>query len=375
MVGKYIYAIKPYESTIREIYENNGFVTWEIPCARNKIVENDIIYIYICKGSDSVTNKSDLICFNECIVYEARVLEILAVNNRNCKKLLRLHIKNIAPFAIEKLTKNDFSREEKRFSVDKNGVKQRIPFHPPQSIPIDLSSRGDLKKYIEKVLGEQNIIPAVPESFEEKMLCEFLTVKSLFSDIIKGSDGKKARCNKLNGNISSNIFIKYIQEVIDKYGLPYKVSEPNVYIRGCKTEWDALILKKDAYNIMGCNLYNVHDVVSVLEFKTSGIFYKVSDPLKAGAPLKNFFDSFADINSRKDVFISAGYITMYEYEPENGEHYFLETVVALSNLRDSLKLKHKKECICEAFCLENTSDHTLYKNKNNWVEFVLSLLP
>ena len=160
--------------------------------------------------------------------------------------------------------------------------------------------------------------------------------------------------------------------VIDRYDLEFRVSEPNVYIQGCKTEWDALILKKDAYNILGCNLYNLQDVVAVLEYKSSGIFYKVSDPEKASKPLKNITDSVNKLNSNNPNPISVGYITLYESEPgDKGEKYFSATKKAFDDAFESKGYKYG------AFCFVNSrsKEEPLYKNEKCWDEFILSLLP
>lgn len=372
-MAEYIYCINPEKETIRDLYENDGIVVWNIPCASNKVCENDIIYLYINKGD----KKDSYICYSECVAYVATVLEVLAC--RDNKKLLKLYIRNIAPFAIKKLSKKALDE------VVKNHEGKNQGFHPSQSYPIDLDARivqgskhPSLKIYINDILysskttsNKANTISAIPKTYEEKMVCEFESIKEIFNESINNSS-KNKRCNKLNGNIASNIISKYIQTVIDKYDLPYRVSEPNVYIQGCNTEWDALILKKDSFNILGCNLYNLQDVVAVLEYKSSGLFYKYSDPEKASKPLKNITDSVNAFNSRNPSPIKVGYITLHEREDDNengkGKTYLTDT-------KNAFERDLKNNTFFDVFCLINSTGNVLYDNGKTWDQFILSLLP
>ena len=75
---------------------------------------------------------------------------------------------------------------------------------------------------------------------------------------------------KLKGNIVANVITKAIQNIIDTHNLSYKVSIVNSFVNGFPTEWDLLILDKNAKGISGINLYNPEDVYAVVEFKTGG---------------------------------------------------------------------------------------------------------
>ena len=75
---------------------------------------------------------------------------------------------------------------------------------------------------------------------------------------------------KLKGNIVSNVITKYIQRIIDNHKLNYKVSIVNSFVNEFPTEWDLLILDKNAKGILDINLYNPEDIYAVIEFKTGG---------------------------------------------------------------------------------------------------------
>ena len=133
-MAEYIYCINPDKNTIREISEKDGIVVWNIPCAADKVTENDTIYLYINTGDDK--NKNSYICYSGCIAYKATVLEVLA--DRNKKKLLKLHIRSLAPFATKELSKYKLGETDP--------TNSKYIFHPSQSYPIDLNTRSNLKK-------------------------------------------------------------------------------------------------------------------------------------------------------------------------------------------------------------------------------------
>ena len=51
---------------------------------------------------------------------------------------------------------------------------------------------------------------------------------------------------------------------------------------------NALIMKEDAKDVFGCGIYEVSDVLAVLEFKASGIFFSLKDGKDTKDALKKF---------------------------------------------------------------------------------------
>lgn len=82
------------------------------------------------------------------------------------------------------------------------------------------------------------------------------------------SSGEK-HSGKLLGNMVAMVLRKHIENIINYNGLEYAVSGCNAYIDGCPIEWDLLLVKKNAI-VNDYNVYKVEDVVTAIEFKTSG---------------------------------------------------------------------------------------------------------
>ena len=191
-------------------------------------------------------------------------------------------------------------------------------------------------------------------SYQSEILSEYNLIMKKFEKI-KGKER-----TKISGHIAANLFKKYIEKVFIDNGLKYKVSPINSYISGCAVEWDALILKENAQDVTGFNIYAPSDIITVLEFKARGIFFKKDTGdigTGTGKALKKFFDSYEELKSGN---LKDGYITMSEQNPASGI-YFADSNKKFEGL---------------AFCLaENSSAGNLYDNGCTWDEFVLKLVP
>lgn len=77
----------------------------------------------------------------------------------------------------------------------------------------------------------------VYQSFEELMQN---------SDVANLPSDKEKRGSKITGSIVAEVFRKNIEYILKKNYMTnqYKISENNVYVKGCNTEFDFLILKK-----------------------------------------------------------------------------------------------------------------------------------
>lgn len=190
---------------------------------------------------------------------------------------------------------------------------------------------------------------------------------------------------KVSGSIAANLIKKYIELVLAAEKLPYEVSPINSYIYGCSTEWDALLLKKNARDEFGCGLYEAQDVVAVLEFKASGIFFGAGKRARPddkpgtripGSPkeaLKIFFHSYKELKA-KNSGLKAAYITLSEQNPAagTGTKYLDATI---RDFYEELNFDPSNPPYRPVFCFEERASSSLYDNGCTWAEFVLGLLP
>lgn len=348
-MAEYIYRINPDLTTVQEIFDTDGIVVWDISHTKNRLEKGDKLYIYICKPKNQV-----VFCETQTVAYVATVLEVLDIirTSKNVfKKKVKLKITALSYHAVQRI---------KESNLTANGYSMIQPL-------TDLSTHPKLKNIIDEAVSfnDEDVIPVLPEKYEDRIINEYETVKRLIdSRIEKGADKKK-----LHGNISANIFIKYMQAVIDSSELPYKVSPSNSYVDGYGVEWDALIVEKDAVNIMNLNVFEPSKVVAVVEFKTSGLIYKISQFEAEDSPImKKALNSFASI-SDKNKRIRFGYLSLEEREPSGKAFkYFSKTCEVIGR-------KIPKEKFSCFNILNNAGKKRKYNNNCTWSEFVLSLLP
>lgn len=142
-----------------------------------------------------------------------------------------------------------------------------------------------------------DILMARSEIESEKQICSK-------DEFLKGSFNKKI------GNLTAMTFRRYISNILNYHGLNFKVSNSNAFIRGCPIEWDLIILKSNAEDINNTNVFDVHDVVAVLEFKTSGLTIQQYKDMDA-----SFINQFNYLNYFKkeyNISIPFGYISLSE---------------------------------------------------------------
>lgn len=351
-MAEYIYWLEISKKDINEIF-NNRRVKWNLENSNN-LKKDDNIYFFV--QSNSAFNS-----INETISYKGTVTEIFSSGE------IGLDIKPILTFATCAVNEGDALTKDKLVQVD-SVINDQSMF------PIDLNKHSDLKKYIDKRLNageywyyderrKQNRhcrIKAVPQTHEERIVVDFFNLKKIYQeetyDIVHS--------NKISGAVSSTIIIKYIQDVLDKNNKDYKVSEPNVYILGCHVEIDALILKKDAESIMGTGIYHPDDVVSILEFKCSGIYSSSKNPFKY------FIETCKSYNP---WIKSAAYITISEFQPkkEKSIDFYEKTKKFFDDLFNLQNFNFKMFCVMRNYDAQDI----LFNNDYDWEDFVLSLLP
>lgn len=183
-------------------------------------------------------------------------------------------------------------------------------------------------------------------------------------DKIKTPSDLKSDYKKIHGNLVAITLRKYIQNIINYFGLNYKVSVVNSYIKGSPIEWDLLILKGNARGINDTNIYNVNDCVCILEIKKPGI-YNMKD-FKAN--IKKQINNINYIRKLTNTNLNFGYIS-FEETPnyfEITKEYFKELNESSDNVFTFVKYPYeaKLEFIdgCEDF--EKYLFSILDKNNN-----------
>lgn len=100
-------------------------------------------------------------------------------------------------------------------------------------------------------------------------------VKKYYDAIEKCLGRSNTSYSKMAGNIFAMIVKELIESIIKEVNLPYKVSINNSYIKNHKSEWDLLIVEKNASD-HGVNVYDEEDVKAIIELKTASYFQNTS---------------------------------------------------------------------------------------------------
>ena len=87
--------------------------------------------------------------------------------------------------------------------------------------------------------------------------------------------GSNTFYSKMAGNIFAMIIKELIESIIKEKKFPYKVSINNSYIKNHKSEWDLLIVGKNASD-HGVNVYYEDDIKAIIELKTASYFQNTS---------------------------------------------------------------------------------------------------
>lgn len=100
-------------------------------------------------------------------------------------------------------------------------------------------------------------------------------VKKYYDAIEKCLGRSNTSYSKMAGNIFAMIVKELIESIIKEVNLPYKVSINNSYIKNHKSEWDLLIVEKNASD-HGVNVYDEDDIKAIIELKTASYFQNTS---------------------------------------------------------------------------------------------------
>lgn len=217
-------------------------------------------------------------------------------------------------------------------------------------------------------------------------------------------ESKKLNDHKITGAIVAEVFKEKIEEVFKEKGLDtkYKISENNVYVAGCRVEFDFLILKKDAEKIEHLPIYPLDKVVAVLESKTYGVYTsyelgnkelrsgsKAFDELDKGKQEERLkrFDLYRLVNAFKDLHnrnnkVKLGYMSMSEQIPVYSDTYsnFIRfTEVFFKDAFNFYNISFNDFCYtyyAKAASTSTVKNHKLdrYSSNEDWIEFVCGLV-
>lgn len=143
--------------------------------------------------------------------------------------------------------------------------------------------------------------------------------------ICKDDENLKGSFNKVIGNLTSMTLRKYIINIINYYGLNYKVSNINSFIKGCPTEWDLIILNENAKDVNNTNVFEVEEVVAVLEFKTGGLLIDQYNNIEKTFELQfNYLNYFNKEYSKKIPFAYIPFAENEEYFSRTKKYFDLK---------------------------------------------------
>lgn len=145
--------------------------------------------------------------------------------------------------------------------------------------------------------------------------------------------------NKASAMCSYLVIREMFNRKFQERGLDYKISLPNVFIRGINTEFDALIVKNDKELI-----YEVKDVYGAIEIKTKGYFAD-KEQLRDTNEKSNFITY---LSKNKDLFKNKPFIYLSMYESfglrEDSVHYY-------NYLRANISSENLKDFVTGIFCV------------------------
>lgn len=104
---------------------------------------------------------------------------------------------------------------------------------------------------------------------------------------------------KYKGSLINRLIIRLLQ----RHTEDYSVVGPNVFIDGFPTEFDILVVKRNATPIGDTNAYKKDDVKLVIEIKKHGFYYK---KIEGERKIKEYFKPFE--NTKKSFL----YLTVQE---------------------------------------------------------------
>ena len=152
----------------------------------------------------------------------------------------------------------------------------------------------------------------VTKSINERIIEEILPqIRNINENKLKYKESNLTYGSKLLGNVIATTIKKYIENIINYYGLDYSVSLNNSFIGFCPIEWDLIIYKKGL--LPDNNIIYESDVIAVIEFKTSGtVDVKYKERTKQEFLSLTFDKAFQFIKNLEAIEnrkINFGYIT------------------------------------------------------------------
>jgi len=182
---------------------------------------------------------------------------------------------------------------------------------------------------------------------------------------IRNNVGKiKDSYSKLSGMIAAKIIKTEIDKVIACNDLPYKTTEYNVYINSCFTEWDLLIVKKEASIQDDLAIYELKDVLAVVECKAYGLFFTSKD--NTYNPLRNFLASYKMLKEKNENLRSI-YITISEQFPKRHSSISYIDLTRKAMFEGTGRLDN-------IFCFSKNREIPYLDNGYEWEEFIINVL-
>ncbi|WP_028822146.1 hypothetical protein [Propionimicrobium lymphophilum] len=144
--------------------------------------------------------------------------------------------------------------------------------------------------------------------------------------------------DKLSGKQSGALFADIIRDEFNQFigsvGLAVVLSQPNSFVVGCGTEFDLIVMRKDAEVIEG-RFFHPNEVVSLIECKAGGTYAKGAST----ASISKAANSAIRLNQQ----IRFGYVSLWENRPKNKLWLGNPTIDHRKRTEDGLKDEIKGE--------------------------------
>ena len=188
---------------------------------------------------------------------------------------------------------------------------------------------------------------------------------------------------KLFGAICAAAFHDAIKQMLPK---GYSITDNNVYIQGCFTEFDFLIVKDSATKLKGLPIYAIDDVAAILECKANGVYtrYKKNSENKQSEyerhNLYRLVEAYYDLDCPKRN-IRLGYMTLSEYSSgtDGGSSDFIgATEDFFSDALERAALSEDDKLFHTFFARRHYTSRKktdTFMTDDQWKEFVNALLP
>ena len=188
---------------------------------------------------------------------------------------------------------------------------------------------------------------------------------------------------KLFGAICAAAFHDAIKQRLPK---GYSITDNNVYIQGCFTEFDFLIVRASAKKLKGLPIYAIDDVVAILECKANGVYTrynKYSEDKQLEYKRHNLYrlmEAYRELDC-SDRGIRLGYMALSEYSSgaDGGPSDFIAaTENFFYDAIDKIAPSKGLDLIHTFFARRHYTskkNQDKYMDNEQWKEFVYALLP